>query len=386
MSAPRPARALHPVAWWLWALALAAAASRTLNPLLLGAIIGVAAVVVAARRSEAPWASSFRAFLILGIVVLGVRLVFEALFGAPIPGTTILTLPEVTLPEWMAGVSLGGAVTLEAVLAALYSGLQLVAILACVGAANALANPTRLLKSVPGALYEVGVAVVVALTLIPSALTHLQLIREARRLRGQPSRGITAIARTATAVLAGALERSLTLAAAMDSRGFGRLRPLPAGERRVTAALTLSGLMLLLVGGYALLDASTSPLAAVGLLAVGAVFALGGLFRANRRAVRTVYRPDPWRWPETVTVASGVVAVTAFTVAAVAMPAAMLPVTSPLAWPALPLVPLLATLVAAAPAWAAPPVPSAFGAGNSLPVTPLTPIDHLPEPTKVVAA
>ena len=96
--------------------------------------------------------------------------VFEALFGAPIPGTTVLTLPEVTLPSWMAGARLGGDVTLEALVAALYSGLQLVAIFACVGAANALANPTRLLKSVPGALYEVGVAVVVALTLVPSAL------------------------------------------------------------------------------------------------------------------------------------------------------------------------------------------------------------------------
>jgi len=384
MRAPRAARALHPLAWWLWALALAAAASRTLNPLLLGAIIAVAALVVAARRSQAPWAASFRAFLLLGVLVLVVRLVFEVLFGAPIPGTTLFTLPEVTLPEWMAGARLGGAVTVEALMAALYSGLQLVAILACVGAANALANPTRLLKSVPGALYEVGVAVVVALTLVPSALAHLQLIREARRLRGQPSRGITSVARTATAVLAGALERSLTLAAAMDSRGFGRLRPRPARERRVTATLTLAGLMSLLIGGYALLDASTAPLAAVALLTTGAALALIGLHRANRRAVRSVYRPDPWRWPETITVASGVVAAAVYTAAAVAMPAEMLPVTNPLAWPALPLAPLLATLIAAVPAWAAPPVPSASGISTADPVTSLEPNDHLP--AKAVAA
>ncbi|MCZ3387112.1 MAG: energy-coupling factor transporter transmembrane protein EcfT [Actinomycetia bacterium] len=380
MSAQRPARALHPVAWWLWALALAAAASRTLNPLLLGAIIGVAALVVAARRSEAPWAASFRAFLILGTVVLAVRVIFEALFGAPIPGTTLFTLPEVTLPQWMAGVRLGGDVTSEALVAALYSGLQLVAILACVGAANALANPTRLLKSVPGALYEVGVAVVVALTLIPSALMHLQLIREARRLRGQSSRGISAVARTATAVLAGALERSLALAAAMDSRGFGRLRPLSAWERRVTASLTLSGLMALLVGGYALLDAGTSPLAAACLLALGAALALTGLYRANRRAVRTVYRPDPWRWPETVTVASGFIAVAVYTAVAVADSATMAPVTNPLTWPTLPLVPLLATLLAAAPAWVAPPAPSSTSVSASRPADALAANPPVTEP------
>ena len=365
--APRPARALHPVAWWLWALALAAAASRTLNPLLLGTIIAVAALVVAARRSEAPWAASFRAFLILGVAVLGVRIVFEALFGAPIPGTTVLTLPEVVLPTWMAGARLGGDVTLEALVAALYSGLQLVAILACVGAANALANPTRLLKSVPGALYEVGVAVVVALTLVPSALAHLQQIREARRLRGHPSRGIRSVARTATAVLAGALERSLALAAAMDSRGFGRLRGRPAGERRVTASLTITGLFALLVGGYALLDASTPPLVATAVLAFGIAMSLTGLHRANRRAVRTVYRPDPWRWPESATVAAGLVATAAYTATAVLTPASMLPVTNPLTWPALPLLPLLATLLAATPAWVAPPVPTWADADDSGP-------------------
>lgn len=353
---PRHARTLHPVAWWLWALALAAAASRTLNPLLLGAIIAVAALVVAARRGDTPWGASFRAFLVLGVLVLGVRLVFEVLFGAPIPGTTVFTLPEVTLPAWLAGARLGGAVTLEALAAALYSGLQLVAILACVGAANSLANPTRLLKSVPGALYEVGVAVVVALTLIPSALTHLQLVREARRLRGRPTTGVRSSARMAAAVLTGALERSLALAAAMDSRGFGRLNPLPARTRRITSALTMTGIAVLLVGGYALLDASTPMLVSVLALALGVALSVAGLHRANRRAVRTVYRPDPWRWPETVTVASGFMATAAYTLVAVASPAVMLPTTNPLVWPALPLVPLVATLIAAAPAWVAPPV------------------------------
>ena len=32
-------RALHPGAWWLWAVGLAAAASRTTNPLLLALVV-----------------------------------------------------------------------------------------------------------------------------------------------------------------------------------------------------------------------------------------------------------------------------------------------------------------------------------------------------------
>jgi energy-coupling factor transport system permease protein len=355
---PRQHRALHPLAWWIWALALAVAASRTLNPLLLGVIIGVVALVVAARRGDAPWAASFRAFLVLGVVVLVVRLAFEVLFGAPIPGTVVMTLPEVTLPEWMAGVRLGGEVTLEALVAALYSGLQLFTILLCVGAANSLANPTRLLKNVPGALYEVGVAVVVALTLVPSAVAHLHQVRDARRLRGHASHGLRATARTSVAVLEGALERSLSLAAAMDSRGFGRTRVVTTRERHRTAAVTLTGLTVLLIGGYALLDASTSVVLASTLMGLGAVAMLLGLRRLNRRALRTVYRPDPWRISETLVVASGVTTMLVFAVAASVDPLTMLPTTTPLVWPELPLIPLVAALVAALPAIAAPPLPS----------------------------
>lgn len=371
MSSRRPGpprltpRALHPVAWWLWALGLAGAATRTTNPLLLLTIVGVAAVVVAARRGDGPWGRAFRGFLMLGAAVLVVRVMFEVLFGAPLPGTVLLTLPELQLPEWMAGVRVGGEVTLEAVVAAVYSGLQLVAILACVGAANALVEPARLLKVVPGALYEIGVAVVVGLSVAPQTLAHARRVREARRLRGRTDRGLRAVGAIALPVLEGALDRSLALAGAMDSRGFGRARHVPPAERRVTALLVLAGLAASTVGGYALLDAGTPGWQGFGAMAVGTVVALAGLRRAGRRAVRTVYRPDPWRWPESLTAGLGMAAV-GVTVAASAGSgpgaAALTPSTFPLVWPAVPLLPWLAVLAAALPAVLTPTPPPTDGA------------------------
>ena len=59
-------RALHPGAWWLWALGLAIAASRTENPLLLLGIVAVTGYVVAARRPSTPWSQAYVAFLRLG--------------------------------------------------------------------------------------------------------------------------------------------------------------------------------------------------------------------------------------------------------------------------------------------------------------------------------
>lgn len=357
MPARSPRRALHPVAWWLWALALAAAASHTLNPILLLSIIAVAGLVVASRRTDAPWSAAFRAFLVMGALALGVRLLFEALFGPPLPGFVLFTVPSITLPDFMAGVRLGGPVTVTSLVAAIYSGLQLVAIFACVGAANALANPTRLLKSVPGALYEVGVAVVVAVTLIPTAVTHARRVGEARRLRGRNDKGIRAVGSISLAVLEGSLERSLDLAAAMDSRGYGRMRAIPVRQRRVTSALLLVGLMALLIGAYGLLDADTpAPLALTTLLA-GIAVALIGIRRANARSIRTVHRPDPWRTAEWLTIACGLVPALAFTVVASIDPSSLFPAVTPLVWPTASVGLVLAVVVAALPAWLTPQPP-----------------------------
>ena len=59
VAALRLPRIVHPIAWWIWAIGLATAATRTTNPLLLALVLGVVGTVVAARRTEAPWARAF---------------------------------------------------------------------------------------------------------------------------------------------------------------------------------------------------------------------------------------------------------------------------------------------------------------------------------------
>lgn len=348
---------LHAGAWWLWALGLAAAATRTLNPLVLFAVIGVAALVVSARRTRAPWAGSFRAFVLLGMGVVVLRVVLETLFGPATPGTVVVTLPEVMLPSWLAGARLGGVVTVPALAAAFAAGLQLAAVLVALGAATALAAPTRLIKSVPGALYEVGVALVVALTVVPQTVVHAGRVREARRLRGRPERGWRAWAGTAGPVLNAALERSLLLAAAMDSRGFGRRRELPVRTRRIAAASMLGGLIGVLAGLYGLLATAGGGRLGTSLLVGGAVLLVLGVQQSGRRSLRSVYRPDPWGWPEWACAASGLAAATAVAVSSLRWPAELAPL--PGTWPPLPVVALVGVLVAALPAVVAPlPEPS----------------------------
>ncbi|MDF3288405.1 CbiQ family ECF transporter T component [Streptomyces silvisoli] len=346
--------ALHAGAWWLWALGLATAASRTSNPLLLLLLVAVAGYVVAVRRTDAPWARSYGAFLKLGLLVLTLRVVFAVLLGSPIPGAHVLfRLPEVPLPHWAQGVRLGGAVRAEQVVFALCDGLKLATLLVCVGAANALANPARLLKSLPAALYEAGVAVVVAMTFAPNLVADVQRLRAARRMRGRADRGFKALLQVGLPVLEGALERSVALAAAMDARGYGRTAEVPPRVRRLTAALTLGGLLGVCAGTYGLLAAQGAGFG-LPVLVLGLAAALAGLWLGGRRSVRTRYRPDHWGARAWLVTASGVAVAALLIHAAASEPAALNPPVVPLSAPTLPLWPAAAVLLGLLPAVVAP--------------------------------
>ncbi|MET9020343.1 energy-coupling factor transporter transmembrane component T [Actinopolymorpha sp. NPDC004070] len=384
---PTLPRTLHPGAWWLWALGLATAASRTTNPLLLVLVLAVAGYVVAARRTSAPWARSYAAFLRLGLVVIAIRVVFQSLFGAAVTGRTVLfTLPQVPLPGWLEGIRIGGAVTAEALASAAYDGLRLAAVLACIGAANALANPKRLLAAMPGALYELGVAVVVAMTFAPQLVGDAARARSARRLRGRADRGLRSLRATAVPLLEGALERSLALAAAMDSRGYGRVGQVPRATRATTAVLVLGGLVGLCAGAYGLLAADGGPLFGVPMLVAGGAAAVAGLALAGRRAVRTRYRPDPWALPEWLVAASGVAVAAAFTWAASTGLPDVVVSASPLTLPGLPVLPTIGALLGLLPAWCSPPPQPATGPpGSSASTGTSVPADSSDSSSEVLA-
>ncbi len=304
-------RDLHPIAWWLWAIGLAAAASMTTNPLLLLLLIAVAALVVSARRSDHPWAGSFRLYVWMGVAIVVIRVLFRVLLGGVEGGTVWLDLPEIPLPDWVLGIQLLGPVTREAVLAGLYDGLRLAAIVICVGAANSLANPKRLLKSVPPALYEIGTALVVAVSVLPQLADSLRRVRAAQELRGGPDSRIWRLRRVLIPVLEDALDRSLKLAAGMDTRGYGRAGGLSRADRLRTGALMLVGLSGVCVGVYAVLDHTAPRYLALPMLGLGCSAALIGIASAGRRVQRSRYRPDSWRWAEVAVGGSGLVAAVA---------------------------------------------------------------------------
>ena len=327
--APLRDREIHPVAWWVWGLALATAANRTTNPLLLLVMLAVVGYVVAGCRPRASWSTNgrgFGAFLRLGLIIIAIRLVFRLVLGSAAGGTDVLfTLPRVPLPAWASGVTLGGTVYADGLIATVYDAARLAVLLCCIGAAVVLANPRRLLSSLPGALYEVGVAVVVGMSLAPEMIAGAQRVRRARELRGDDLAGRRSPlararmwTRVALPILADATDHALALAASMDSRGYGRTANVPVRIRRLTGGLLLLGLAGLALGIYGLLDDTSPAVLTVSALVGGALAAVVGLRLGAARVTRSRYLAAAWSARDFLVITSGVVcAVASFAAGAI---------------------------------------------------------------------
>ena len=287
---------IHTGSWWLLALCLAIAAGLTRNAFVLLAVITFALAVIKFCRENAPWSRSISFYLRLGTFVIAVRLVFRLVFNfaGSAPNDVLFTLPSVSLSLGLGNqVVLFGDVSASSMLAALIDGLRLSAIIIAIGLANSLANPRKLLKSTPSALYEIATALSVAINLAPQLIASLQRVRRARGLRGGSS-GLGSLRGIVIPVLEDTIEQSLQLAASMDARGFGRKGERGRGEILSARLAGFSAVALSGIGVYLLLAVTGSSALALCLL----VGALGlGAFTvklSSLRKTRSKFRREHW--------------------------------------------------------------------------------------------
>lgn len=215
---------------WGFFIALACAVIATGSVFVALGAVGVAALLVYLRREEGPWGSSFKWSLIAGLYLLVIRLITGILIGVPRPGTTIFTVPRVELPSWLPGIRIGGAVTWERLSSSLSEGLIIASVIALFGAANSVTSPRKLLRTLPTSLYQVGVALTIATTVLPQLVSSISRIRSAQFLRNGKKVRVSSIA---LPLLEESLSRAIHLAQSMESRGYGtskvrsRYRPIP---------------------------------------------------------------------------------------------------------------------------------------------------------------
>lgn len=189
----------------------------------MAAIVAIA-LLVKFLKSDGPWSDSFYWALKLAFAVIIFRVFIGVIIGVPVPGHTLFTIPNIPLPNWMAGITLGGPVTWERVSSTVIESLNIASIIAIFGAATSLTNPRAVLRSMPPIFYEVGMVLVIATTLTPQLVGNLKRIRIAQKIRGISSSKFLSWRQIAMPLLEDSLARALDLAAAMDSRGYGYSR------------------------------------------------------------------------------------------------------------------------------------------------------------------
>jgi energy-coupling factor transport system permease protein len=225
-------------------------------------------------------------YLWLAVFVVAVRILFRIVFSYSDPTAEVaIPLPRFQLNFGLGAIEFLGDVSWNSLYGALVDGFRLAAIILSVALATTLANPRKLLKSAPGALYEIATSVSVAINLAPQLIESFNRVRRARQLRGKSKR-TSRLAGIVIPVLEDTLDRSLHLAASMDARGFGR-RGQQSNRELITARLLgLLGLLLNLFAIFVLLS-GLGAMTAIGLLTAGVASGIVSVRITSRRKVRT---------------------------------------------------------------------------------------------------
>jgi energy-coupling factor transport system permease protein len=116
---------------------------------------------------------------------------------------------------------LGGPLTVEAALFGASTGLGIAAAVLAAAPLSLVLMPNSLVDALPSALARTGAAIGTALNLIPGIARSATEIRDAQRMRGWRPRRIREWPDLAVPVVLTALESSITLAEAMEARGYG---------------------------------------------------------------------------------------------------------------------------------------------------------------------
>jgi energy-coupling factor transport system permease protein len=287
------ASTIHPVSWWILGLCFAIGAAATSEISVLLGIMALTVAITLALRERHPWSLSLKFYLATAFIVVAIRVLFRIIFNFDSSVNIAFTLPalDISIGD-LGGVSLFGRISWDALLGALRDGLKMAAIVLSIGLANSLANPRRLLKNTPGALYEVASAWVIAMNMAPQLIESAKRVRKARSLRGR-SRRQHLLSSLIIPVLEDTIERSLGLAASMSARGFGRQGSLTARQHLASRLLSVTGASLLAIGSYLLLTLPDQGFPLL-LLSCGAMCFLITIRIANARQIRTRFQPDRW--------------------------------------------------------------------------------------------
>jgi energy-coupling factor transporter transmembrane protein EcfT len=193
-----------------WSAAGLVIALSTSNPIYRAVVLLCALNLLLARGRR----GSGSRLLIAGIGIAALVATLVTLLLSHTGTHVLLRLPG-AIP------AIGGPLTLEALAFGLSTGLGIAAAMMAVAPLTLISQPHELVDALPPALARTGAAIGAALNLIPGTVRSAAEIRDAQRMRGWRARRVVDWPAVAVPVVLTAIEGSLTLAEAMESRAYG---------------------------------------------------------------------------------------------------------------------------------------------------------------------
>jgi energy-coupling factor transport system permease protein len=339
----------HTWSWVIWLVAASVPAFTLRNPLYLALVLGAAGLVYFSLGRTSTIGRSWGTFARIGLFLFALTIPINAL-SIHTGQIVLFRLPE-TWPI------VGGAITLEAVIAGAVSGLALFTILMVFATFNAVVDHYQLLRATPAFLFQAGVVISIAITFVPQMVLSAKEIREAQRIRGHRFRGIRDLLPLIMPLLASGLERAIQLAETMEARGFGSaVEPLPPRRALMVQVGSLVALLALLAGLFVTAYFTESRTWGWALIGLGIAGLLAAFRTQAGRVQQTRYRRLAWHSGDIAVVVACALAVTGFVGARLAVPEAIFysPFPPNALWPPFQPVAGAALLLLAVPAVLAP--------------------------------
>ncbi len=298
----------HPWAWLVWLVGVGVPTLLTRNPLYQSILMLSLLLDMWVLRQHVSdgWGWGIVLRVVGGVTAVGVLL----------NGLTVHYGEHVWARLPRSWPLVGGALTWEAVLFGLASGLSLFTLMLLFAVWNTGMPPSRWLRLLPAAFFQVGLVTSIAITFVPVTVRTVRDIYDAQRLRGHRFRRLQDYVPLFAPLLVDSMERSVALAESMTARGLGaNVRSLAMRTRMLFQCLVGLGLLGITGGLFVRMYWSVPPWWSLFLLGGGSALIVGVMWAQGRQIRRTRYRRWYWRPRDTALVLGSVtlLAVVVFT-------------------------------------------------------------------------
>lgn len=287
-------------AWLAWAVAAMLPALLGRNPFLLVELL-IIVLIVHTVWANANSFGGIHWFVRIAAAFSLIGIIFNVLTVHA--GTSVFaTLPE----SWPL---IGGVLTLNALLYGVASGIALFTLVLIGTTVGSLVNWMDLFHVMPPRLAPIAVAGSVAWAFLPQTAVAFRQIRESQEMRGHRVHGVRGLLPLIVPLISGALERALSVAEALEARGFGASLDLEATRRetgRRAPILVICALVLLISGAFGTLTGNLRT--GLFMLVIGAaVIGINLRLPDGRQTRQTRYRQTRWSWRDSIISGTAVV-------------------------------------------------------------------------------